>query len=803
MFQNSSILSTLGGTVRSLIACACVVGAVLAGAGQTKAQVDATQINIVIEVIEVRGNQRIEEGTVLSYLSIEVGDVYSGASIDRSLKTLFATGLFADISIGRQGGTVIVDVVENPIINRVVFEGNKALDEEDFAEEVQLRPRIVYTRARVQADLQRLIELYRRKGRFGVTINPKVVQLPQNRVDLIFEITEGPKTGIGKISILGNEAFGERKLQKIIVTDESRWWNFFTSNDNYDPDRVTYDKEMLRQFYESNGYADFRVTSTIAELSPDRRNFYITHVLDEGDQYRVGEIEVETAMDELNPAALKNLVRFRKGEIYNADKIEKSIDSLTFLAGSAGFAFVDINPQIERDKENKLINITFNVNEGPRVYIERINITGNSRTLERVIRREIQLAEGDAYNKVRLDRSKRRVKALGFFEEVEVKEVPGSSRDKTIVNVEVEEKPTGEFSFGVGFSSQDRVAGDLSISERNLLGRGQFLRLRIQGSNRRQQIDISFTEPYMFGRSLVGGVDLYRTLTDYEEEAGYRLETTGFNLRTGFPLNDSSRINLRYSLKSDNIQVSSFLCPLGPLTNSYICQDTGSRTASTAGYTYYIDKRNDPVKPSKGWDFRLSQDFAGLGGDTNYLRTENRMNWYKRLFFNDVIGSATLKSGYITSFNDEGLRTSDRFRKGGQTFRGFEQSGIGPRITHFVNSEGDLVELNTNQGNSLGGRFYSIGTLEVSFPTGLPEEYGVLASLFTEFGTLGHLEDEDLQNFGNPGVVSDDLALRASAGVSVFWDSPFGPIRLDFSKVLAQEDYDRDESFRFSAGTRF
>ncbi|TNE60057.1 MAG: outer membrane protein assembly factor BamA [Alphaproteobacteria bacterium] len=769
-------------------------------------RIDATLTDTVIQNIVVRGNERIESETVRSYMSIDTGDRYSSAEMDRTLKTLFATGLFADVKFSIEGGTIYVDVVENPIINRVLFEGNKAIKEDDFAKEVQLRPRIVYTPARVQADLQRMIELYRRKGRYGATIIPKVIKLPQNRVDLVFEISEGPKTGIGKISILGNRAFSERKLQKIIVTDQSRWWNILTSNDNYDPDRVIYDKEQIRKFYESHGYADFRVASTSAELSPDRKSFYITHVLDEGPQYRVGEIKVETALDELNSEALIRLVRFKKGQVYNADNIEKTIESLTFVAGSAGFAFVDIRPRIERDRENNLINLTFRVDEGPRVYVERINVTGNTRTLERVIRREFLVSEGDSYNKIKLDRSKRRVNALGFFEEVELEEEPGSTRDQTVVSLKVKEKPTGEFSFGVGFSSQDRVAGDLSISERNLLGRGQFLRLRIQGSNRRQQIDISFTEPYLFGRSLVGGFDLFRTLTDYEKEAGYRLESTGLSLRTGFPINESARISLRYTFKADDIQVNSLLCPQGPATPSYICQDVGTRTTSTAGYTFYIDKRNDPVKPSKGWDFRLNQDFAGVGGDVNYLRSENIMNWYRRLYFNNVIASATLKTGYIATFKDDGLRLSDRFRKGGQTFRGFEQSGIGPRVTSFYGGKdgnGNNIFIPTKTGNSLGGRFYSIGTLEVSFPTGLPEEYGVLASVFTEFGTVGVLEDEDLQNFAFPEVISDDLSLRASAGVSIFWDSPFGPIRLDFSKILAQEDYDQTESFRFSAGTRF
>ncbi len=778
-------------------------------AGIASAQSVGAASETSIQALEVRGNQRIEIGTVLSYLAIEIGDPYSPERIDRSLKTLFATGLFADVSITRQGTTLFVDVVENPIINRVVFEGNKAIDNADFYKEIKLGPRIVYTRSRVQADLQRMTDLYRRKGRFAATIEPKIIQLPQNRVDLIYEINEGAVTGIRRINVLGNEIFGDRKLKKIIATKESQWWNLFASGDNYDPDRLTYDRELLRQFYEKNGYADFQVTSSVAEMAPDRNGFFITLVVDEGAQYEVGEIDVTTELDELNEVALKRLVKLEPGEVYNADKVEKSVDAITFLAGTVGYAFVDVRPSIDRDRENQKINVSFTVNEGPRVYVERIDIVGNTRTLDRVIRREMRLSEGDAYNRVRIQRSRGRIRALQFFEEVEIEELPGSQPDKTVVNVQVQEKPTGEFSFGFGFSSADQIAGDLSISERNLLGRGQFLRFRINASNRRQQVDISFTEPYLFGRNLVAGFDVFRSQTDFDiaDASNYQLETTGLNLRTGFPLNDSSRLSVRYSLKSDNILVplraapdptdptnpSKFIIVCDTTSVSqFICNEAGTTTTSVLGFTYFMDKRNDPLKPTKGYDLQIKHDIAGLGGDINYVRAEYQFDVFQKLHFDDVIGSLKLTAGVIESLNGDKVRLSDRFRKGGATFRGFEPSGIGPR------------DIRTQDG--LGGKFYAIGTAEVSFPTGLPEEYGILASFFADFGTVGIVDSKDLNTIGSsidPNIVRDDLSLRASVGLSVFWDSPFGPIRLDFAEVLLQEDYDKTESFRFSAGTRF
>lgn len=792
----------------------------------------------IIEKIEVSGNHRIETATVLSYVQFKVGDVYSVGEIDRSLKELFYTQLFADVRIIRHGTKVVIEVDENPIINRVVLEGNKALDDDEIFEEIKLRPRLIYTRSYVESDMQAMIELYRRKGRFAVEIEPKIVKLPQNRVDLVFEISEGPTTGIRRVNFLGNKAFSDRQLRGVIVTDESRWWNILSSQDNFDPDKMTFDKELLRRFYEAHGYADFRVTSAVAELTPDRKEFFITFTISEGEQYRFGKGTIDTTFEDFDVALLEGLISFEEGEIYNADKIDDTVESLTLVAGQFGYAFVDIRPRPRKRADEKTVDITFRMKEGPRVYVERIDIIGNTRTLDQVIRRQMRLSEGDAYNRIRLDRSKGLIQSLRYFEEVEIEEEPGGSADKTILKVKVKEQSTGEFSFGVGFSSADSVAGDLSISERNLLGRGQTLRFRISGSNRRQQADISYYEPYMFGRNLGAGFDLYRSTTDFRDEGGFDLSSTGGALRTSFPVTESARLSLLYTYKTDEINANCFAGQV----SSAICSELGSRSTSLVAYTFYMDKRDNPVRPTKGYEFLFKQDFAGLGGDSKYVKTELEMTAYKKLFFDGVLGSAKWQWGYIQGFDGDSVRLSDRFRKGGSSFRGFDVSGIGPRdITNELTGK-------LRFGDSLGGQAYGIGTLEVGFPTGLPESYGLEASAFLEAGALGYISDDAQQdildklqagvdNFNSdvdefntnlPALnadrvaagfaplsaldhlpdatrpdIRDDLSLRASVGLSVYWDSPFGPIRLDFARVLRQEEYDRTKTFRFSAGTRF
>jgi outer membrane protein insertion porin family len=740
-----------------------------------------------IRTIRVEGTQRIEPETVLSYLTVAVGQTFDPESIDLSLKRLFATGLFADVVMRREGSDLIVHVVENPIINRVVFEGNKAKKEEDLNKEVEIRPRTVFTRARVQADVTRIVELYRRAGRFAAKVTPKVIELPQNRVDLVFEIKEGSVTGVGKINIIGNHAFTDRDLRKVIVTRQSGLGSMFGSNANYDPDRIAYDREQLRKFYLKNGYADFNVVSTVAELTPDAHAFIITYTIDEGQQYKFGKVSVETTLAELNPKVLEGAINVKPGEIYNADRIDSASDSITFVAGTLGYAFVDVKPRLRRRGNDKIIDIVLQVNEGPRVYVERINIRGNTRTLDKVVRREVRLAEGDPYNRVLVDRSKARIRGLGFFKDVDIKEQPGSAPDRTVLDVAVTEQPTGEVSLSFGFSSEATLA-DLSLTERNLLGRGQYLRFDVSASSLAQQITISFTEPYFLGRNLSFGYDVYKVLADYTNFSGYQADSLGADVKIGFPLDEYSALQLRYLADQTEVQVSSFSCAAGTIAQS-ICDQSGKHTSSVLGYTYSVDRRDDPIDPARGATISISQDLAGFGAEDQYLRSEFSSAYFYPLFGKTSVLSLSWNAGYIWSFSHRPIRLNQRFFKGGASFRGFKIAGIGPR------------DLRTD--DALGGKAYGIGTLELGVPTGLPKDFGIKAALFAQVGTLGLLDKSDLGSVTSTSPVAQALKLRASAGVSVFWTSPFGPVRVDLGIPIVKAPYDKTEVFRFSAGTRF
>jgi outer membrane protein insertion porin family len=745
----------------------------------------------LVQRIVVTGNERIENSTIASYLPIQVGDMVDAARIDLALKTLFRTELFADVKIDLQDGDLNIRVVENPIINKVVFEGNSSVKDDKIRDELTIRPRGIFTRAKVQGDVQRIIELYRRSGRISATVTPKVVELPQKRVDLIFEINEGPKSGVLDINFLGNEQFSDGDLSDVVVTKESAWYKFLSSNDNYDPDRIEYDKEQLRKHYRNRGYYDFRVVSAVAELSPNRNGFAITYTLEEGVKYKFGKVTVETELKKLDGNVLEQLLPIRAGEIYQDEKIEQATDALTFAAGAAGFAFVDVRPRYVPNRETRTVDLVFQVREGPRVYVDRIDIVGNNRTLDSVIRRELNVAEGDAYNRVLVDRSRNQIRALGFFKEVEIEETPGAAPDRTSLRVKVEEQPTGELSFSAGYSSVDQLILDLGVSERNFRGRGQNLRARVSVGSLRQQVDFSFTEPRFLGRDLRGGVDLYTYRYDFSQQTAFDTSSTGMNLRLGFPLTQNASMGLRYVLRSDDVQVDDSLCNAGTVSTT-LCAQRGSNITSSVGYTVRLDRRNDPIKATRGFYVELSQDLAGMGGDVNYLRTEANGGWYHG-FNKDFVFSATGSTGYIDGWRGDNVRINDRFYRGGNNFRGFETAGIGPRDTRAGRSD------------ALGGKFYAIGTAELTVPTFLPEQYGIKAALFTDVGTLGLLDDADRQS--SLGVIDpdirDEMALRAAAGLSVFWRSPMGPIRFDFSQVLAKEDYDKTETFRFSTSTRF
>ncbi len=747
------------------------------------------QQSAVVARIQVQGAQRIDPTTIVSYLPIQAGDTVDDAVINLAVRTLFRTDHFSDVQIQLQpNGTLLVQVVENPVINQVVFEGNSALNEDRLREEITVRPRGVYTRARVQAEVQRIVELYRRSGRISATVTPKLVQLEQNRVDLIFEIDEGVSTGVRRINILGNSAFSDSDLRDVMVTERSTWWNFFSSNDNYDPDRLEYDREQLRDFYTNRGYYDFRIVSAVAELTPDQEDFVITITVDEGEEYDFGEMQVETENERLNPEFLRALVPIREGSRYESDQIESAVDALTFAAGAAGYAFVDIRPIETPNPETRTVDVTFQVNEGPRVYVERIDIVGNTQTIDPVIRREMMLTEGDAFNQALVDRSRNNLRRLGFFEDVTVEEVQGSAPDRTVLQVQVTEQPTGELSFGAGFSSVDAFIIDLGITQRNFRGRGQNLVARLSWGSLRQQAQLSFTEPHFLGRDLRAGFDIFHYRYDLEEESSFDWQSTGIGARFGWPINTYTSLGLRYNLKSDEIVVPDGYCP--GFGSRALCEQVGSYLSSTIGYTLSVNRTNDPVRPTRGWRGTLWQDLAGIGGDVNYVRTETNATWYHG-FTPALVFSAEFSAGYISGWGGDPIRINDRFFKGGNTFRGFETAGMGPR---------DLLTQ-----DALGGNMYAIGTLELTVPNFLPEEYGIRTSLFMDYGTVGLLDDRyriDDTGFPDPNIV-DEITPRMSAGISVHWRSPLGPIRFDISEIILSEDYDRTESFRFSTSTQF
>ena len=751
----------------------------------------ARQERLVVNRILVRGNQRIDQTTILSYLPIQPGDTVDDSVLDVAVRTLTRTDLFADVQLGVQAnGDLIVEIVENPIINQVVFEGNGAINETKLREEVTLRPRGIYTRARVQEDVGKIVELYRLSGRISATVTPKLVQLEQNRVDVVFEINEGPETGVRAITFLGNTAFPDNDLQEVMVTKRSQWWQLFGSNDNYDPNRLDYDREQLRKFYTNRGYYDFRVVSAIAELAPDESAFGITITLDEGDRYNFGVVDVVTENDRLNPDFLKLLLPIRTGQLYESDKIEAAVDALTFAAGSAGYAFVEIEPSYQANPETDTVDVTFNVREGQRVYVDRINIIGNTRTLDNVVRREMMLTEGDAFNRTLLERSRNNLRALGFFKDVTVEEARGSAPDRSVVNVTVEEQPTGELSVGAGFSSVDSFVVNLGVTERNFRGRGQNVVARVEWGSLRQQIDFRFTEPKFLGRDLRAGFDAFHSRYDLSEYSSYDYRSTGGGVRLSYPLNAYTLLSTRYFLKSDEIIVPSNFCNSTGGGSTALCDQVGSFINSSAGYTLFVDRRNDPVRPTRGWTGRLIQDFAGIGGDVNYVKTEAEVSAYWGITPSWVV-STSASTGYVSGWGGDPIRINDRFFKGGNSFRGFETAGIGPR---------DLLTT-----DALGGNFYVIGTMELTVPNGLPEEYGIRTSLFADVGTVGMLDDRyTLNPDGTPSTrIVDELDLRASAGVSIHWRSPMGPIRFDLSHILGKEEYDKTETFRFSTSTQF
>jgi outer membrane protein insertion porin family len=742
-----------------------------------------------VQAIEVAGNQRIEAGTIRSYMLVRPGDPFDPDRLDRSVKTLFSTGLFQNVQLSRQGNVLIVTVAENPLVNRVAFEGNKRLTDDQIKTEIQTKPRAVFTPGMAEADRQKILDLYAKKGNFDASVEPRIIRQDQNRVDVVFQITDGPTALISKIAIVGNRAFSESQLVDAISSRESRWWRFLSSSDQYNAERLGYDKELLRQFYLKNGYADIEVLDATAELSPDHTGFFVTYTVKEGERYRLGTTTITSQIKGVTPADLKPVVDLREGDWYNGDAVGKTSDAIEEAIHNRGYAFVEVKPRIKKNVEKHVVDLQFDVGEGPRVFIERIDITGNTRTKDKVIRREFRIAEGDAFNAELIRKTRTRLQDLGYFGGVDITTSPGSAPDKAIITTRIAEKATGELSFGGGFSTDAGALLDVGLAERNLVGTGINASINGVLAQRRSSINASVTDPYFLDRNLVGGLDLFLIETNFLGTQPYDERRIGGDLRLGYDFNDHLRQVWSYSLADRD--VFNVITTSSPL----ILNQQGWTLLSQISQLTTIDYRDSRTFPHSGWAIDIGTDYAGLGGSVDYVRGNLAGAYYvplDRLMGDDQWGiKLSASAGYMVELPNGKDLIIDRFFLGGDNLRGFQTGGAGPH--------------DANTGDPLGGRFIWTESQELRFPLpGIPRDIGLTGRTFIDVGALtqASFPAGTCAKCG-PVTIAASGAPRIGAGVGISWRTQFGLINVDLAPFVVKQAHDQTQIFRFGFGTRF
>lgn len=816
--------------------------------------VSSSALAQTVQSISVEGNRRVEVETIRSYFKPGPGGRLDQAAIDDGLKALIETGLFQDVKINRgAGGQLIVSVVENPVIGRIAFEGNKKIKDEQLTAEIQSKARGTFSRAMVQSDTLRIAEIYRHSGRYDVTVTPEIIEQPNNRVDLVFTINEGAKTGVKSIEFIGNNAFSSYRLRDVIKTHESNLLSFLSSGDVYDPDRVEADRDLIRRFYLKNGFADVQVVAALTEYDPEKKGFNVTFKIEEGAQYRVGTVDFRTSIPNFDASSLRSFSRVNVGSLYNVESVEKSVEEMQIEASRRGYAFAVVRPGGDRNFDAHTVSVVFNIDEGPRTYIERINIRGNTRTRDYVIRREFDISEGDAYNRALVDRAERRLKNLDYFKTVKITTEPGSSSDRVVLIVDLEEKSTGDFSVSGGYSTTDGALAEVSISERNLLGRGLFAKASVTYGQYARGYSLSFVEPYLLDYRVALGLDLYQRQQLSNSFISYGTKTLGFSPRLGFSLREDLSLQLRYSIYQQQITLPSYLANCNNIvgssafnpspafvnanggvpdltsTNGLGCYNDGEASlpvrrelangktlTSALGYTLTYNTLDNNKNPTDGLLVDFRQDFAGVGGDVSYLKTVADAKYYQSLV-SDLVGLVHLQGGVLTKVGNNDLRMLDHFQMGPNLVRGFAPNGIGPR---------DINPYDTQ--DALGGTKYWGASLELQMPFWfLPKEVGLKGAVYADAGGLYDYrgpttwaltgETTTTRNSNcvpstiNPnstgtctGLVYDDSkVIRSSVGVGLIWASPFGPLRFDYAVPLTKGRYDRTQEFRFGGGTSF
>ena len=736
--------------------------------------------------IRIEGNQRIEESTIRSYMLVQPGDRFDSDRLDRSLKSIFATGLFKDVTLRREGGLLVVRVVENQIVNRIAFEGNQKLPDDALRPELQLRSRGIFTPALAQSDRQRILDLYARKGRFGTTVTPKIIDVGQNRVDVVFEVNDGESSLIGRIAFVGNKAYSEGSLRDVIVSREQAFWRLLSTSDVYDPDKVNFDRELLRRFYIGKGYADFEVLSANTELAPDRSAFFVTFTLSEGARYRIGKIDITSTLKGVEIEALRKEIEFDSGDWYDADAIDRTTQNMTTAIQNRGLPFVKVQAKVQRNIEKQEIGLTFEVAEGPRVYIDRIDVVGNLRTYDSVIRREMRFAEGDAFNAALMRRSKTRLTDLDFFNSVNITPQPGSAPDRATVRAEVDEKSTGELSFGGGYSTDIGALATAGIRERNLIGTGIDAGISTVIAQKESQINLSVTDPYFLGTNLVAGFDLFRIQNNLQSIALYNQRRTGGSVRVGYEFTEHLRQVWTYTVEQRSIYA------VGTGATLYVKDAAGTSVLSQIGQSITLDYRDGKIDPKSGYVVRLGTDFAGLGGTTNFLRNKIDAAYYyplERYFGNrDWVIALQAGFGYLKPLGNTREKIIDRFFLGGDNLRGFAVGGAGPH--------------DTSQGNSLGGRMIWTQTTELRFPLPVSQDLGITGRIFADIGSLSQVS----ALYNSAGVlvpIVDNASPRVGVGFGISWKTPFGLLNIDLGYPIVRKKFDQTQQFRFGFGTRF
>lgn len=739
--------------------------------------------------IKVEGNQRIEESTIRSYMLVQPGDRFDADRLDRSLKSIFATGLFVDVTLRREGSVLVVRVVENKIVNRIAFEGNHKLTDELLRPELQLRSRGIFTPSLAQSDRQRILDLYARKGRFGTTVVPKIIDVGQNRVDVIFEVNDGESSLIGRIAFVGNKAYSEGSLRDVIISREEAWWRLLSTSDVYDPDKVNYDRELLRRFYISKGYADFEVLSANTELAPDRSAFFVTFTLSEGFRYRIGKVDITSTLKGVETESLRSQSELDPGDWYDGEAVVRTTDAMTAAIQNRGQPFVKVEPKVQRDAEKHEISLTFEVSEGPRVYIDRIDVVGNLRTYDSVIRREFRFAEGDPLNAALMRRSKTRLSDLDFFNSVNITPVPGSAPDRATLRTDVDEKSTGELSFGGGYSTDIGALATAGIRERNLIGTGIDAGINTVLAQKESQINLSVTDPYFLGTNLVAGFDLFRIQNNLQAVALYNQRRLGGDIRIGYEFTEHLRQVLTYTVEQRTIY------GVGQGATIYVQDVKGTSLLSQIGQSLTLDYRDSKLDPKAGFVVRLGTDFAGVGGSTNFLRNKIDGAYYypleRYLGNRDWVIALQAGFGYLQPLGGVREKIIDRFFLGGDNLRGFAVGGAGPHdITPGIGS-----------ANSLGGRMIWTQTTELRFPLPVSQDLGITGRFFADVGSLSKVSP--LSNNGVVAPIVDDAAPRVGIGFGISWKTPFGLLNIDLGYPIVRKKYDQTQQIRFGFGTRF